>query len=363
VTDGPGTPDREPAAGRPVDTRPLRRWLATADGTAVLLACREHPDPSAWCAPDARGSTEDPSVVHLLSGCLGDLPPAAVLEIIAAGAREVVGLLDGCAAPDDARRVLDEAATIALALDLDQQVIARSASPGSADSSPPVPRRGRPRASRRRAAPLLDAEHMPVARRTLLAAPGPGDATGSAALEAHPVVRMRAVVRELLGARTVPAALGDLPGGAAVLAAPGCGGTGSCVQVCPVQALSLTVTDLTSPTAPAAGGADDAPTVPGGARRAADVEQFVLNVDASRCIDCGACVDVCPEGAMTRAGSMSWGQILAATPTVLRAGLVRRCTRCGSAHRGEGELCSICAQRAREPFGSRLPPGFRRPGG
>ena len=329
----------------------------------VLLACREHPDPLAWCAPASRGRAVGPVVVHLLSGCLGELPPAAVLEIVAAGAREVVGLLDGCAAPDDARRVLDEAATIALALDLDQQVIAQSASPGSADSSLPAPRRGLPGASRRRAAPLLDAEHMPVARRILLAAPGPGDATGTAGPEMHPDLRMRAVLRGLLGARPVPAALGDLLVGAGVLAAPGCGGTGTCVQVCPVQALSLTMTDLTAPAATSAGGAEEARPVPGGARRSADMEQFVLSVDASRCIDCGACVDVCQEGAMTRAGSMTLSQTLAATPTVLRAGLVRRCTRCGSAHRGEGDLCTVCAERAREPFGSRLPPGFRRAGG
>ncbi len=358
-----GTPCPEPPAGHPVDTRLLRRWLATEDRAVVLLACREHPDPHAWCAPDARRRAEGTSVVYLLPGCLGHLPPAAVLEIVAAGAREVVGLLDGCAAPDDARRVLDEAATIALALDLDQQVIAQSASPGSADSSLPPPRRGLQRASRRRATPLLDAEHMPVARRTLFAVPGPGDATGSAGPEAHPDLRMRAVLRELLGAQPVPAALGDLLVGAGVLAAPACGGTGTCVQVCPVQALSLAVTDLTTPTARSAGGDNEVRPVPGGARRSADMEQFVLSVDASRCIDCGACVDVCQEGAMTRVGSMSVSQTLDATPTVLRAGLVRRCTRCGSAHRGEVDLCTVCAQRAREPFGSRLPPGFRRPGG
>ncbi len=357
MTDRAGTSGRGLPDGRPVDTRPLRRWLAAAD-TTVLLACREHPDPQAWCAPEARPGAEGPSVVHLLPGCLGTLPPAAVLEVLAGGAAGVVGLLDGCAAPEEARRVLDEARRVAVALGLDHQVTEQGAAPG-AEPSPPA-RRGLVRpASRRRAAPLLDAEHMPVARRTLFAAPGSTEAAALPAPEPHPDLRMRAVVRELAG-EAVPATFGDLPSGAAVLAAPGCGGTGSCVQACPVQALTLTLTGLSGPAATSAG--DGSPTVPGAARTSGGVEQFVLGVDPARCIDCGVCVEVCPEGAMSRVGELSWAQTLAAAPTVLRAGLVRRCTRCGSAHRGEGELCTVCARRAREPFGSRLPPGFRRPG-
>ncbi|WP_372594132.1 4Fe-4S dicluster domain-containing protein [Actinotalea sp.] len=345
---------------RPVDTRPLRRWLAAADGPAVLLACREHPDPRAWCAPDAQD--EGPWAVYLLSGCLGDLPAAAVLEILAGGACEVAGLLDGCGAPDAARLVLEEAAGIALALGLDRQVTARSGAPGPADTPPDAPHRVLPRLSRRRAAPLLDAEQMPVTRRTVLAAPGAAEVGGLPAPEAHPALRMRSAVRELFGERPVPSALGDLPAGAGLLAAPGCGGTGTCVQACPVGALSLTVTDLTGGTAAPGEAAGAGRLVPGGDRHPPDVEQFVLSVDASRCIDCGLCVDLCPEGAMTRTDGLTWSQALDATPAVLRAGLVRRCARCGSAHRGEGELCVVCAPRARDPFGSRLPPGFRRPG-
>ena len=359
MNDAAGPVDRVPPAGRPVDTRPLRRWLATADRPTVLVACREHPHPRSWCAPGARPETEGAAVVYVLSGCLGELPPAALLEIAAAGVPEVVALLDGCDAPDQAGAVLAEAATIATALDLEQHLATHDRAPGESDGPAPAPRRGLARVARRRTAPLLDAEHMPVARRTLLAVPGSGDDAGLPAPESHPALRMRAVVAELLGARAVPAALDALPSGAAALAAPGCGGTGTCVQACPVQALSLAVTDLTGT---AGTGAGERPLVPGDARRTAEVEQFVLNVDASRCIDCGVCVQVCPEGAMTRTASMTWSEVLAAETSPVRAGLVRRCARCGTAHRGQGDLCPVCTQRTRNPFGSQLPPGFQRPG-
>ncbi|MEP7091850.1 MAG: hypothetical protein ABI776_17245, partial [Nocardioidaceae bacterium] len=61
------------------DTRRLREWLAAERKPIdVVLACRENVDLDAWRRP-RRGA---PHVLYRLDGCLADLPPAAILEMI-----------------------------------------------------------------------------------------------------------------------------------------------------------------------------------------------------------------------------------------------------------------------------------------
>jgi ferredoxin len=345
-----------------VDTLLLRRWLAAATvPNAVLVACREHEHLDAWRAPGPRA----PQVLYRLGGCLADLPPAALLEILAGGAVSVTGLLDGCANPSAARNVLAYAGRIAAAVTVDQSVHALTNPPQATPEPGDLPdRRGR---SRRRTRPpttareleVLDARAMPVSRRALV---GLGGALGN--VHAHPGLRLYAVVRELLAGAPLPSELEDIATGAARLEAAECCGNGVCVRTCPSQALTLTITDLTQ--AGVSTSAEDSAVheleSPVGAAAFSNdgLQQFVLTVDPALCIDCGQCVEQCPESAMSRVGPLPWAQALNGMATTLRVGMVRRCSRCGMPNRTPGPLCGVCAFRTSDPFGSQLPPGFVR---
>lgn len=341
------------------EVQPLLSWLARhSTPPAVLLACREHPGLGRWRAPEP-GTDR---VVFLLEGCLADVSPAGLLEILAIGAPSVTALLDGCQAGEEAAAVVARADQIATALGRDQQVRQATAPPsdGPSESSAHSKRRRLRRAASNPATvPVLDALAMPVARRDLVTGPVlESDPAGSL-----PGQRHFRVVRKLLGDAPIPDALEAVPTGAADLAAPGCTASGVCVRVCPTDALTLQVTAL----APAGSSAKD--RQPGtamfyddGLHQPVGVDQFVLELDPARCIDCGLCVRQCPEGAMRRDGTLPWSDALAGTPLTLRAALSKRCTRCGATHRGPGPRCEPCTFRASTPFTSRLPPGFTRPG-
>jgi ferredoxin len=342
------------------DTQAVRRWLASAAApTAVLVACREHENLDAWRQPGPGA----PQVVYRLDGCLADVPPAALLEILAGGAVSVSGLLDGCANPSAARRVLDRAGRIAAAVAVGRPVHALTA-PLQTSVAPPCAADQHSRFSRRPAPvqllEVLDARAMPVSRRALVGLAG---ALGQ--VNPHPSLRLHAVVRELLGGAPVPSELEDIPSGAARLDAAHCCGNGVCVRTCPTQALTLRVTDLTqaglSRSAKDPADHPHEPSVVGAAGFSNDaLQQFVLSVDAARCIDCGQCVEQCPESAISRVGPLPWAQVLNGMTTTLRVGMVRRCSRCGVPYRTAGSLCAVCAFRTLDPFGSQLPPGFAR---
>ena len=92
----------------------------------------------------------------------------------------------------------------------------------------------------------------------------------------------------------------------------------------------------------------------------AGLSQFALSIDPALCIDCGQCVELCPESAMARVGPLPWEQALKGLRTTLRVGIVEHCSRCGMPSAAAGSLCAVCAFRTSEPFGSELPPGFVR---
>ena len=331
------------------DTRSLRRWLAaTTTPTALLVACHEHEDLGAWRVPLAG----QPRVVYRLAGCLADAPPAALLEMLAAGAVSVTGLLDGCADPSAAGRVLRRAGQIAAAVTDGQSIDSVTEAPAVAAGSTGVRERTarfrRPAADAGQLA-VLDARAMPLGRRALAGLDG---ALGD--LDAHPGQRLYSVVRELLDGAPLPSSLAEIATGAAQLDAAQCCGSGACVLTCPTQALTLTITDLVDGDSPE-------PAVIGAAAFSADAfQQFALTVDPALCIDCGKCIELCPESAMTRVGPLPWPAALSGLPTTLRVGIVARCTRCGMPNGTSGQLCSVCAFRTSDPFGSRLPPGFTR---
>jgi len=319
------------------DTRPLRRWLAAdAAPTAVVVVCRE----SAPATGRAR-RTGVREVLYRLDGCLADLPPSALLEILAGGASSVTAELYDCARRSAGQAVIDAVAPIAAALCPGRPVTCTlepiAAAPERHHASD-RPHRRRTRARRASAVIELDARSMPVSRRRLVTR---GDLL--APPDPHPGVRLAAVVRELVGDGSVPADLDDIATGVADLAAAGCGGTGVCVRACPTDALTLTFTDL-------------------GPDGATSAQQFALTMDPARCIDCGLCTQLCPESAMSRKGTLAWSSLLDGARVPLQVRLVRRCDRCQTPYRGAEPLCEVCAFRSTHPFGSLLPAGFTRPG-
>jgi Pyruvate/2-oxoacid:ferredoxin oxidoreductase delta subunit len=89
------------------------------------------------------------------------------------------------------------------------------------------------------------------------------------------------------------------------------------------------------------------------------IAQFQLTLDPGKCIDCGQCLQVCPESALKPAGEYLWSTLLAQETDTLRVGLTQRCARCGSPHGRLGILCGVCAFRSANPFGSTMPPGWQ----
>ncbi|OFE18805.1 hypothetical protein BA895_01060 [Humibacillus sp. DSM 29435] len=345
----------------PADVQPLLRWLATNTPSAraahVLVACREHPDLGPWLAPDE----DDDRALFVLAGCLADVPPAALLEVVAAGAR-VTALLDGCRSPAAAGEVVSRADEVATAVGRPDQMATATAPPAPPAHAPARSRRFR-RGDIGRETPvlLLDALRMPVERRVLVTAARRRVEARDRPRGDAPHDRLFGVVGELLGDDPPPPELLSVPTGAADLAAPECGGSGVCVRVCPTDALTLRVTELHESGALS----DDRPigTQPcpaPGEHRPAHVDEFALSVDPARCIDCGECVRQCPEQAMQRVGSLSWLPALADTERPVRVALSKRCSRCGASFRGSGARCTVCTFRAASPFTSRLPPGFTR---
>ena len=334
-----------------MDTRPLRRWLTAATApTAVLVACREHEHLDAWRVPNPGPAR----VVFRLTGCLADAPPAAFLEILAGGAVSVTGLLDGCAKPAGARRVLARAGRIAAAVAANQPdpLPARKppqAPPAQSDreSPPPLSRRPTPVQGGRTRCP----GHA-VGRRALVGFDG---AVGE--LDAHPGLRLLAVVRELLGGAPVPSGLDDVPTGAAVLAAGKCCGNGVCVRTCPTDALTLTVTDLSTRSSsamlPNPTFHSLEPPVAGAATFSdAGLSQFALSIDPSPVHRLRPVCRAVPRVGDGAGRPAAVGAGPEGPATTLRVGIVEHCSRCGMPSAAAGSLCAVCAFRTSEPFGS-----------
>ncbi len=290
------------------DPRQLLSWVRRAGPEALELACAEHPDPS-------RGDTA--ADVVRVPGCLADLEAHVPLELLVLGAGSVVLRLDGCSRPEEARRRHGPVAALTTALGGSRVVVLAGERTGS----------------RRR--PVLDAHHMPVARRALLPilAPDrpplpPGHATAQERLSA-------AATALIAGSATV---LDDLDGVGLALTAAGCTASGVCVRSCPEGALSLwTEGDATD-----------------------------LRFDPGRCSGCGLCIERCDRGALSASGHVPWSAVVHSVPVVLARTTTTRCGRCRAEFHPEvvGEtLCPVCAFRSAHPFGSVLPSGrASRPG-
>jgi len=342
------------------DTRPLRHWLHAANHPQLVLCCVEHSDVSSWASASGgaavAGVGGSKGAVVQLDGCIADLSPAVLLELVAGGASGITVALDGCADAGVAEAVAARAASFLSALDRSEGIASATASPAHRKHEDGTHTDAKNTVRKPPASwPILGESAVPVSRRALF---GRADRLVLAEPSEHPTQRLVEVLRELAGPKAPgpkapgpeapgPEAPADrwteldaIPTGVPTLTASRCAGTGVCARTCPVDALTLTRTVLAQ-----------------AKHEQAAIAQFRLTFDPASCTDCGKCLEVCPENAIERSGDYLWSSLLAGERVDLRAGLIRPCARCGGGYGGSGELCAVCAYRAVNPFGSTMPPG------
>ena len=178
-------------------------------------------------------------------------------------------------------------------------------------------------------------EAVPIARRALFGAGSDGPVDPSADDQSRTIAALRYLQeRKLIG--EVP----DIPnaGSGIRLSVEGCTACGVCVNSCPQQALTLSRTQT-----------------PDGAT----IHQ--LSHLADKCRACQACVRFCPVQAITPGAQMHLHDALEARTYPLARVATRICKHCGMVFPAcQGELCSVCAFRDENPFGSRIPPELAR---
>ncbi len=311
---------------------------AQAQTPSIELICEKHPRPGEGLAASALGLR--------VRGCLAGLGVGAYLALVAQGAERVVARAEACggcrwgALQPRIEEQAQQAQQLLEALGRSEVVSTRvqpletGVARGVRDTqSPPLSRRDlwrqlsrQGRAAVGRAWPA-DKASPPV--RT------PGH-------DRRRVIQAMAQLGSLTGG-PLPAAVGESsspsgcpgPGWATLAASTACTACGACARVCPTGALRL---DHAAP------------------------DRFALNFIPRSCVGCEACVHVCAPAALTVDHAPAFQQVFgAAAVNTLCAGELGQCERCHApmAVRPGETLCTVCAQRQLNPFGSHLPPGLR----
>ncbi|MGA4506973.1 4Fe-4S dicluster domain-containing protein [Propionibacteriaceae bacterium G1746] len=285
-------------------------WLGENPGRDVLVCCT-HATP----LPTGRTPARTPEVLEAvhpvivrLEGCANDVPPWALVDLAIAGGATVLVDTGTCMAPDVA------------ALERLETLTGARVRRGAIGAEPP--------------AVTLSLAHPPVSRRALLRR---HDETGVPVAVAHvvddPAQRLVESLRALGagGGAGGAAGLSRQASPATRLEVSGCIACGVCVRACPHDALEL--------------------------RTASGTSTLVQHPD--RCQGDLACVTHCPSDAVTAAGTLDWGVVLAGRPLPLARLATTACSRCGDRIPDGRTLCEACARREAEPFGWHVPEHLR----
>lgn len=275
----------------------LLRWLVAHDlPKEVALAC---PHTQVGKAPSG-------TQLVVWDACLKEASVGIPAQLLALGINRVT-VLD---CPQDAQAVAAKAAEW------------ESITPGLVARVAELPR------SLRHGPETLRLGQIPVPRRVMLGMGFRDDA--AIPVKSDDTDRTLAAI-ELLTAKGLIARGTGLSGqlGGVRLSATGCVACGVCVRACPTGALELIHQE--------------------------DASWVVENLD--RCRTAGECVRLCPEHVMWMVGETSLADLLD-TPRITVARVpTAACTRCGMRHPSdEGDLCRTCTFRAKNPFGSVIPP-------
>lgn len=293
------------------------------DKRVIQLTCSHHP------APELGPSR---SITLRTNGCLASLGVSAYFWLLAEGTGEVIVRLDACASCEIGKVGAEISQTVAHVRSIlnvrDQADRVIKIETAREDFKP---------------VDVYDAKEPPLSRRDLfrsVAAQAPKIATQVLPMidtrptkgKRPPLERRRLInVLKRLPADdpSRPLASDSVPGIVRKTASSKCTACNACARVCPTGALSLNATEA----------------------------DFRLMYSVGACTDCGACMDVCKPGALAREGMPTFGEFIAAEPTVLISGSLRVCEKCGAKFAGtsNGDLCSICEFRQQNPFGSRIP--------
>jgi formate hydrogenlyase subunit 6/NADH:ubiquinone oxidoreductase subunit I len=305
----------------------LLNCISRMETASVELICERH--------TRAETGTEGSGAIRL-KGCLAGLGSGAYLMLSALGVERIIVRTDACA----------ECAWSSLRACVTRQVSQARQLLGmwgredglvcSSEVERPVER------------PLWQAENPPLSRRDLFRMMAKqGQVTMARALEPKPVTgrqpgRDR---RRLFGAlEHLPATHAALSmslknfGMGALSVSETCTACSACANACPTQALHFA-------TAP-------------------DDSTYTLTFSARACIGCDLCAHVCAPDAITVEHAPLFEQVFgAAESVVVRTGKLVRCSRCRSlmAERPGVTMCELCEHRAKNPLGSKLPPGMKFP--
>jgi ferredoxin len=311
---------------------PLLTSAARVESPSLELVCERHPDPEQGFA--------DSTAVRV-RGCLAGLGAGAFLALVSLGFERVRLRTDACqdcSWSGPAARLLDQ-------IRLAQAVLAAQPQAGAiqvVEADGELDDR-----------PLWDAHNPPLSRRDLFRmasrqgqmaaarALAKESAQESEASQPH-LGRERTRLNQAVSRLSAAADPLDVPlaglGFAHLAVSPACTACGVCERTCPTAALELRKE----------------------AGLKAETGQFELVFNPALCTGCGLCRETCAPGALTLDPSPSFLQVFGGEIT-LRSGELAPCERCGAliaARQGE-QICPLCEFRRKNPFGSRLPPGWK----
>ena len=302
---------------------------ASSRAETLEVACPRHPALE-------RGPAEADATVQT-PGCLAALGPSAYLGLLAQGSRQVMVRLDACAecSLGQAQPVISQLIAVARELlaargEPDRLVEVRT-DPGPGWVVRPRVRAG-PAISRRDLFQTLLQEGKRVASSVIALDEAPNPKTKSAPRERK---RLLKALSLLPAVQTGTLVLTPALPFARFSVDEKCSACGSCARVCPTGALQF----------------------------ATEGNYYRLAFTTGDCTNCGICLDLCEPQALSRDAELPLGELLE-QPRTLQAGTLLTCARCGAKFAGgaQSTLCPVCDFREQHPFGTRTPPGLRRPG-
>ena len=286
------------------------------DHESVELACKFHPSA-------AQGSQRVDAVLTT-TRCLSALNVPTYAALFGMGVHKVIVRLDACA----------NCTLAPLSKSIEQTVANAQRLVPDGKRSLVVEKDAAPRRTKTR--PIYAINNPPLSRRAVFkrflgATPSENVLTAfkdAAESEASPIPLERRQMLEAL--RALPHLRSDtqLPEQSFtnLAVSSACTACGVCSRVCPTNAL----------------------------RARQEAATFALEFTAAHCINCGNCIDLCHEQAVSRAGTPTLDEVRQEQVTTLYTGTLRHCPKCRAPYTGGGEFCPICTYRSQNLFGDKL---------